>query len=105
MTPDVESTLMCLSRKRLLKPRVRTPDMVEHTVEHQVYPPLVAGGDESVEGGVIAKPCIDLEMVCGVIPVRLRGEYGTEHQSVRTEFDEVVEPGDDAIKTGCERPL
>ena len=55
-------------------------------------------GDHVVEVGVVTEAGIDAVVVGGVVAVGARCEYRSEREPGRAEFDDVVEPFDDAAQ-------
>ena len=75
------------------------PDVVEDAVEQDPQTPPVRFGDQFVEVPVVTESRVDPVMVGGVVAVRAGGEYRTERNARRAEFDGVVEPFDDSAQT------
>ncbi len=71
------------------------PDVVEDAVEQNPQTAPVRFADQFVEVGVVTQTWVDAVVVGGVVAVRARGEYRTERDARRAEFDGVVEPFDD----------
>ena len=65
-------------------------DVVEDAVEQDPQTPAVCFGDQLVEVVVVTQSRVDPVVVGGVVAVRAGGEYRTERNARRTEFDGVV---------------
>ena len=99
-TVDVEKLrgLRIRVRESLAEHRRTRGQVVEHAVEQDLDAPLVGGGDQAVEGGVIAQAAIDAEVIERVVAMRGGLEDRSELQDVEPQLLHVVEPPDEVIQ-------
>ena len=102
---EVEETALAAAGDSGPEQRVGRAHVIEDAVEHERHAPVPAGLCEAVEDGVVAESRIDAEVVGGVVPVGARLEDRPECQTAGAQVDEVVEPCDEALETGCGRPV
>ena len=94
-----------IARQRGLKARMPNPHMVEHAIEHQMDAAFLAGAGQMVEGGVVAQPAVDAVEIQRVVAVAFGLEDGPQGQAVGAQFDQVVEPRQQAVQPGGQCPF
>ena len=94
-----------VARERSLEQRVAGADVVEDAIEHQVDAAFLAGAGQPIKGGIVAQAGVDAEEIHGVVAVALGLEDGPQGQAVGAQFDEVVEPRQQAVQSGRQRPF
>ena len=94
-----------VARQRGLKARMPDTHMVEHAIEHQVDAAFLAGAGQMVEGGVVTQPAVDAVEIQRVVAVAFGLEDGPQGQAVGAQADQVVEPRQQAVQPGGQRPF
>jgi hypothetical protein len=69
--------------------------MIEHAIKDQTQAATVHLLDQPVEVGLIAKPAVDLEVICRVVAMGGRREDRRQQQAGDAEVDRIIEPGAD----------